>query len=168
MNKTSWQSQIITSTSTYAGAHVAHAQGISAILISKFSPFDLLCDGKLFQIASSVPLEDLDVEIYTRPSLRNSSAVVTKASQKFSLMCTPLFNQSSSAIDFIYARTISLILRAEPLLESETEATLDQLCQLRFEAEQLREAYTTWPDTVPPAWTPKWLGTISSKNRETL
>ncbi|KAL5085896.1 hypothetical protein Trisim1_009809 [Trichoderma cf. simile WF8] len=160
--------EIITSIGTYTGAHVAHAQGISAILISKFSPFDLLCDGKLFQIASSVPLEDLDVEIYTRPSLRNSPAVVTKASQKFSLMCTPLFNQSSSAIDFIYARTISLMLRAEPLLESETEATLDQLCQLRFEAEQLREAYTTWPDTVPPAWTPKWLGTISSKNSETL
>ncbi|RDW63621.1 hypothetical protein BP6252_11166 [Coleophoma cylindrospora] len=38
---------IITSTDAYHGAHIAHARGISAILISKQSPFDLLDAEKL-------------------------------------------------------------------------------------------------------------------------
>lgn len=166
MREVNWQSQIITSTGKHLGAHVTHAQGISAILVSKFSPFDLLCDGKLFQVASPTPLENLEVEISEPPPSLHSPTVINKVSQKFSVLCTPLFNQSSSTIDFIYASTISLMRRAEYLLEN--EATVDQLCQLKFEAEQLKEAYNTWPETVPQKWIPTPVGIISSRNEETL
>lgn len=167
VREASWQSQIITSTGTRLGAHVAHAKGISAILVSKFSPFDLLCDGKLFQVASPIPLENLEVEISEPPpSLPHAPAVINKVSQKFSVLCTPLFNHSSSTIDFIYARTMSLMRRAESLLEC--EATVDQLCQLKFEAEQLKEAYNMWPETIPQEWIPKRIGSISSQHEETL
>ncbi|KAL7928952.1 hypothetical protein V8C35DRAFT_316916 [Trichoderma chlorosporum] len=160
--------EIISSTGTYLAAHVAHAQGISAILISKFSPFDLLCDGKLFQVANPIPLEDLEVEIFAPSSVDHSAGVITKASQKFSVLCTPLFNQSSSTIDFIYARTMTLMRKAECLLDSKAEATVDELCKLKFEAEQLREEYHWWPKTVPQEWLPTSLGIISPGNEETL
>lgn len=169
MKEVSWQLQIITSTGTSLGAHAAHAQGISAILVSKFSPFDLLCDGALFRVANPTPLEDLEVEISKHSSsLPQSSAIVNKVSQKFSVLCTPLFNHSSSAIDFFYARTVSLVRKAKTLLENEAEATVDQLCQLKSEAEQLREAYDTWPATVPQEWIPKSVGLIKPKAEDTL
>ncbi|KAM0247766.1 hypothetical protein ACHAQJ_009699 [Trichoderma viride] len=154
--------EIITSTGAYPGAHVAHAQGISAILLSKFSPFDLLCDGKLFQVANPIPLEDLEVEISETLSQQHSPASINKASQRFSVLCTPLFNRSSSAIDFIYASTMSLMRRAEDLLEN--DATLDQLYRLKLEAEQLQEAYNAWPGTIPQEWIPRSAGIISSKD----
>lgn len=166
MEKGSLQSQLITSTGAYPGAHVAHAQGISAILISKFSPFDLLCDGKLFQVANPIPLEDLEVEISESPSLQHSPAIINKASQRFSVLCTPLFNQSSSTIDFIYARTTSLMRTAEHLLEN--NATLDQLYRLKLEAEQLKEAYNAWPETIPKEWIPRSVGIISTKDEEAM
>lgn len=102
------------------------------------------------------------------PSLSHSSAVVNKVSQKFSVLCTPLFNQSSSAIDFFYAQTVSLVRKAKDLLENEAEVAVDQLHQLKSEAEQLREAYDTWPATVPPEWIPKSVGLITPKAEDTL
>jgi hypothetical protein len=129
----------------------------------------LLCDGALFRVANPTPLEDLEVEISEPPpSLSHSSAVVNKVSQKFSVLCTPLFNQSSSAIDFFYAQTVSLVRKAKDLLENEAEVAVDQLHQLKSEAEQLREAYDTWPATVPPEWIPKSVGLITPKAEDTL
>lgn len=61
---------------------------------------------------------------------------------------------------------MSLMRRAESLLEC--EATVDQLCQLKFEAEQLKEAYNMWPETIPQEWIPKRIGSISSQHEETL
>lgn len=127
----------------------------------------MLCDGALFQVANPTPLEDLEVEISEPPSsLPHSSAVVNKVSQKFSVLCTPLFNQSSSSIDFFYARTVSLVRRAESLLEN--EATVDQLCQLKAEAEKLKEVCDRWSETVPQEWMPKPIGVIPPKAGETL
>ncbi|EHK42171.1 hypothetical protein TRIATDRAFT_312684 [Trichoderma atroviride IMI 206040] len=112
---------------------------------------------------------DLEVEISEPPSsLPHSSAIVNKVSKKFSVLCTPLFNQSSSAIDFFYASTVSLVRKAKALLDNEAEATVDQLCQLKSEAEQLREAYDTWPATVPLEWIPKSVGLITPKAEDTL
>jgi hypothetical protein len=59
-----------------------------------------------------------------------------------------------------------LIRRAEYLLEN--EATLDQLHQLKLEAEQLREVYSVWPDTVPKEWIPRSVGVISSNDEEAM
>lgn len=56
--------------------------------------------------------------------------------------------------------------KAEFLLEN--EATVDQICQLKAEAELLKEAYNTWPETAPHAWIPKPIGVISPNNEETL
>jgi hypothetical protein len=105
------------------------------------------------------------VEISDPPSLSHSSAIVNKASQKFSIWCTPLFNQPSSTIDFLYARTVAIVRKAETLLEN--EATVGQLRQLKLEAEQLKEGYDTWPETVPQEWIPKPIGVISPKSNET-
>jgi hypothetical protein len=155
------QSQIITSTDAYPYAHVAHARGVSAILIGKFSPFDLMCGGKLFQVTNPVLLSEIEVEASELPSIQ-------KLPQRFSVLCTPVFSQSNIAIlDLVYAQTEPLIRRAEFLLASE-EATLDQLRQLKLEAEQLIEAYNKWPGAIPEEWKPRSVGVILSKGNEVL
>jgi hypothetical protein len=155
------QSQIITSTEAYPYAHVAHARGISAILISKFSPFDLMCGGKLFQVANPVLFSDIEVETSEPPSIK-------KLLQRFSVLCTPVFSQSNIVIlDLVYAQTEPLIRRAECLLGSE-ETTLNQLRQLKLEAEELNEAYNKWPGTIPEEWKPRSVGLILSKDNELL
>lgn len=109
------------------------------------------------------------MEISEPPSsLPHSSAVVNKVTQKFSVLCTPLFNQPSSAIDFFYARTVSLVRKGKDLLDDEAEVTVDQLCQLKSEAEQLREAYDAWPATVPQEWIPKSIGLVAPKGEDTV
>jgi hypothetical protein len=57
---------------------------------------------------------------------------------------------------------MSFMRRAEDLLEN--DATLDQLCRLKSEAEQLKEAYNAWPETIPQEWIPRSAGIISSKD----
>lgn len=108
---------------------------------------------------------EISESLSSRP---HSSAVVNKVSQKFSVLCTPLFNQPSSAIDFFYARTVSLVRKAKDLLDNKAEVPVDQLCQLKSEAEQLREAYNIWPTTIPQEWIPKSVGVITPKANDTL
>jgi hypothetical protein len=92
------QSQIITSTDAYPYAHVAHARGVSAILISKFPPLDLMCGGKLFQVTSPIQLSELGVE-------NSESASIKKSPQRFSVLCTPLFSKPNIVIlELVYAQ----------------------------------------------------------------
>jgi hypothetical protein len=65
--------------------------------------------------------------------LQNAPPIINKMPQRFNVLCTPLFNQSSSTIDLIFAQTEPLMRRAECLFQS--EATLDQHCRLKPEAE---------------------------------
>lgn len=136
---------------------------MSAILVSKFSPFDLWCGGKLFQVTSPILLEDPGVENSESPP-RQYSPAISKVSKRFSVLCTSICYQSSSTIDMIFAQTEPLIRRAESLLGS--EATLDQLRYLKLEAEQLKDAFNAWPDTIPQEWTPRSVGVIVSKDDE--
>jgi hypothetical protein len=102
----------------------------------------------------------------SKSSSSKSSAIISKMSQRFSVLCTPLFGQSSSTIDMIYSRTMPLIRRAELLLENEDAR--DQLCQLKLEAEQLKDGLNLWPGTVPQEWIPRSVGVISSNDKETM
>jgi len=121
-----------------------------------------MCGGKLFQVPSPILLEDLDVENSRFLPLPSPPAAINKTSQKFSVICTPLFKQSGSNIDSIYSQTEPLVRKAMSLLRS--EATLDQLRDLKMEAEQVREVYNAWPETIPKEWTPRSMGFIASKD----
>jgi hypothetical protein len=98
--------------------------------------FDLLCGGKLFHLASPVQLEDLEISQST--SLKYPDPIISKASQRFSILCTSVEKPSSSIMDLVYAKTEPLVRRAEPMLESEV-AELDEICLLKLEAENLIE-----------------------------
>ncbi|TVY45754.1 hypothetical protein LOCC1_G003451 [Lachnellula occidentalis] len=154
--------EVITSTDTYPGAHVGHARGVSAILLSKFSPFELLCRGKLFQVPSPILLDDLEPENTPFSSLPSCSTIPNITQESFSIMCTPFFKQSGSSLDVIYGETEPLVRKAISLLRG--EATLDQIIHLKLEAECLREAYKAWPETTPQEWRPRTVGAIASKN----
>jgi hypothetical protein len=138
---------------------------VSAILVSKFSPFDLICGGKLFQVANPILLDDLE-EDSDSSTPRYSRAIINKMSQRFSILCTPLFFQSASNIDSIYAQTMSIVRRAESLLGS--GATLEQLSHLKSDAEKLREAYNVWPNIIPQEWMPRSVGLITSRNDKVM
>lgn len=128
------------------------------MLVSKFSPFDLICDGKLFQISSPILLEDLEVEV----SGRESSLVVNKLPQRFSVMCTPFSYQLSTTIDYVYIRTGPLLQKAELLFRNKN-APPAEVRDLKMEAEKLKDAYIAWRATVPKEWTPRPVGYIAFK-----
>lgn len=136
-------------------AYVGHARGLSAIIVSKYSPFNLTCGGKLFQLASPMPLEELEV-------MDSESFPVSKVSQPFSVLCTPILKQSiyNSTIDVMHTEMEPLIKRAEVLLGGGSEATLDQLRSLKLEAEHARDAYNAWAERIPEEWALKAVGVI--------
>jgi hypothetical protein len=136
---------------------------LSAILVSIFSPFDLVCGGKLFQVTSPILLDVMEGQKCESLPLKYAAAIIKKVSH-FSVLCTPFLNQSKSTIDLVFAQTEPLIRKARSLLGG--EATLHQIRQLKLEAEQPKEAYNAWPETIPQEWTPRSVGVIVSKNDE--
>ncbi|MCJ1390674.1 hypothetical protein MMC18_003535 [Xylographa bjoerkii] len=155
--------EIITSTSTELGSHVAHARGVSAILTNKYSPFDLVCGGQLFQLPNPLSLKDLDIG-----HLENISTPTLKASEKFSIVCMPLVNSPWATLDPIFLKTISLIRKAEKLLGDETEATsIDDLQLLKQEAELLRTDYQKCVINLSKEWRSSLIGIIPSNSDST-
>lgn len=145
----------MTSTLDNPSAYVGHARGVSAIIVSKYSPFDLTCGGKLFQLTSPLPLENLEVMV-------SGNFPVKKASRPFSVLCTPVLRQSicNSSIDVMHTEMEPLLKRAEGLLGS-GDATLDQLLGLKLEAEHSRDAYNAWAESIPSQWILKEVGVIA-------
>ncbi|RDW69212.1 hypothetical protein BP6252_08232 [Coleophoma cylindrospora] len=146
--------EIITSTGTKPGAHIAHARGVSAILTSKSSPFNLLCEGKLFQLASPLPLE----ELRTLES-RNATTSSLQKSEKFSILCTPIDNTSWPTLDAIFVKMHPLVRRAEAAL-ADKSTLLEELQHFKQEAEQIRKDYSMWAMNIPKEWQPTVVGTI--------
>jgi hypothetical protein len=123
-----------------------------------------VCGGKLFEMTSPILSKELEVESPRSLPPLYCPATINKSSQRFSVLCTPLFNESRPTLDVLYAKTEPLIRRARSLLES--EATVDQLLYLKLEAEQLKEEYDAWPETVPQEWKPRSVGVFLSKNSQ--
>lgn len=139
------------------GSHVAHAQGVSAILTSKYSPFDLVCGGKLFQLPNPLSLKDLDIE-----DLENISTSTLQPSGRFSIVGMPLINSPWATLDPIFVKTISLKRKAEKLLGDETEVTSTQDLQLlKQEAELLRADYQKCVIDLSKEWRSSLIGIIS-------
>jgi hypothetical protein len=142
---------------------VAHARGVSAILMSKSSPFNLVCGGKLFDVVSSSKLGDFELASHGLEHLQPTPA--NKVSPIFSVLCTPLNCQSKpSNLDVIFTQTASLSLRATVLLAS--DASIDSIYSLKLDAEQLIERYDSWPESLPKEWWPRTVGVIDSKDKE--
>lgn len=138
-------------------AYVGHARGVSAIIVSKYSPFDLTCGGKLFQLAKPLPIENLQVMV-------TGNFPVRKVSRPFSVLCTPVLRQSicNSTIDVMHTEMQPLLTRAKGLLGS-GDATLDQLLSLKLEAEHSRDAYNAWVGSIPEEWILKPVGATPPK-----
>jgi len=141
------------------GAHVTHARGVSAILTSKSSPFDLVCRGQLFEIVSPFPLKTLDVadplpEILAAPS--------PQTPEKFSILCTPLRDACWPTLEWIVVRTQPAVRRAEALLSAESTSAAD-LQLLKRDAEILRNHYATWAMNILTEWKPRSIGVIPKR-----
>ena len=140
------------------GSHVAHARGVSAILTNKYSPFDLVCGGQLFQLPNPLSLKDLDIG-----DPENISTLTLRTSEKFSVVCMPLVNSPWATLDPIFVKTISLIQKAEKLLGDETEATAtDDLQLLKQEAELLRTDYQKCVISLSKEWRSSLIGIMPS------
>lgn len=136
---------------------------MSAILISRFSPFNLICGGQLFEVESPVSLEDFEVENSPSSRQQYSPVMGDDVPQRLSVMCTPLFQQSSSSIDVLYAQTEPLFRKAELLLDG-GESTLIQIHQLKLEAQQMKREYDVLIESTPQEWMPRSVGYIASKH----
>jgi hypothetical protein len=133
--------------------------------MSKSSPFDLMCGGKLFGTANPLGLEDLGMESSTPPEYNaNFANHKNKVSPAFSILCTPLINRSNSTIDTIFIQSMSLIEKARFLLAG--DATIDQLYRLKLEAENLKDGYDTWPKSLSEDWGARSVGVIAVEDGE--
>ena len=138
---------------------MAHARGVSAILMSKYSLFDLVCGVQLFQLPNPLSVKDLEMS-----DPRSISAPILQTSETYSIVCTPLSNSPWATLDPIFAKTISLKRRAEKLLGGETETTaIDDLQLLKQEAELIRKDYQTCVINLSKEWRPSLIGIIPSK-----
>ncbi|KAL2060207.1 hypothetical protein VTL71DRAFT_9602 [Oculimacula yallundae] len=154
-------------TDSYNGAHIAHAQGVSAILTSKTSPFNLVCGGKLFKAAttshqSSGP--DHEAEIQRLPNWQHTPPDPNKVASRLSILCTPLSRHGAVPIDEIFARTEPLYNRAMSLLAR--DSTLDELSCVKRDAENLKDEYNLWQASLPEEWVPREVRVLKPRGVE--
>lgn len=150
--------EIIIKTDFYNGAHIAHAQGVSAILTSKSSPFDLVCGGRLLKAPDTDRINDWVPS--KLPNWQHTPPDPNKVTSRLSILCTPLSKHEAVTIDEIFAKTEPLYMRAEVLLAK--DATLDELYAVKRDAEILKNEYNIWIDTLPEEWKPRFVGTITA------
>jgi hypothetical protein len=137
---------------------VAHARGVSAILMNKYSPYDLLCGVQLFQLTNPLSLKNSEI---SEP--KNIAAPTLQTSGKFSILCMPLVNSLWATLDPIFVKTISLKRKAEKLLGDETEAiVIDDLQLLKQEAELVRTDYQKCVINLSKEWRSSLIGIIPS------
>ena len=136
---------------------MAHARGVSAILMSKPSPVELVCIGHLFELTDPLPLKQIDA---SNPISKSASSL--QMSENFSILYTPLVNASRPTLDVIFVKTQSLVRRMGALLGSEATAVADfQL--LEREAKLLIGDYVKWEMSLSKEWGPRTVGIISGK-----
>ncbi|KAK9481539.1 hypothetical protein V1527DRAFT_486508 [Lipomyces starkeyi] len=152
--------EVITSTSTELGSHVAHARGVSAFLMNRSSLFDFVCGGQLFQLPNPLSLQNLNIG-----EPENISTPPLQILEKFGILRTAIVDSPWATLDPIFVKTIYLIRTAEKLLGGETEATIiDDLQLLMEEAELLRTVYQKCVVSLSKEWRSRLIGIIPSKN----
>lgn len=166
METTSDSMQIIVDTDAHNGAYILHAQGVSAILMSKASPFDLMCDGHLFKAPNSSSGKGNDLESFKIPTWQDSPPGSRKVLSRFSVLCTKPSKPMVVTIDEMFARTEPLVQKATSLLAG--SATLAQLLSVKLEAEKLNDDYKPWQENPLEEWKPRAAGVILSCDKETL
>ncbi|KAH9215596.1 hypothetical protein DL95DRAFT_136041 [Leptodontidium sp. 2 PMI_412] len=157
--------EIIINTDLSNGAHIAHAQGVSAILTSKSSPFDLVCGGKLFKALDPTSTIEQEIENPKLPNWQHTPPDPNRVTSRFSILCTPLSKHGAVTIDEIFARTEPLYNRAASVLAR--EATLGELYAVKRDAEKLKDDYNVWQESLPEEWKPKVVGVVEG-NEEML
>ncbi len=100
------------------------------------------------------------------PVNNTSNFTNQSVSARFSVLCTPLFNQTNPVIDTIFAQTESLIRRSRLVLLS--EATIDQLCSLQKDAERLQNGYAAWPASLSKEWAPEAVYQLAAKSDDIM
>lgn len=141
---------------------MAHARGVSAILMNKYSIYDFICGVQLFQLTN--PLSSTEFKVSEDP--KNIATSTLQTSRKFSILCTTLVNSSWATLDPIFVKTISLKRKAEKLLGDGTEATVnDDLQLLQQEAELVRMDFQKCVISISQQWRSNVIGTIPSNHR---
>jgi hypothetical protein len=142
---------------------VAHARGVSAILMNKYSPYDFVCGVQLFQLTNPLSFKDLKVS-----DPKNIATPTLQTSREFSILCMPPINSPWATLDPIFVKTISLKRKAEKLLGDETGATvIDDLQLLKQEAELLRTDFQKFVINLSKEWRSSLIGTIPGNHNNT-
>jgi hypothetical protein len=151
---------MITITSTKLDTHVAHARGVSAFLMNKYSIYDIVCGVELFQLVNPLSFKDQessDPKDIATPTLQTLG--------NFSILCLPVLNSPWATLDPMFAKTIALKRKAEKLLNGDTKAiTIDDIQQLKQEAELLRTDYQTCVINLSKECRPGFIGSLPSNS----
>ncbi|OCL02966.1 hypothetical protein AOQ84DRAFT_303720 [Glonium stellatum] len=134
--------EIITSTEGNPDQHVAHVRGVSAILCSENSPFDLLAGTDLFQLGNPLLLKAPLEQPHTP-----------------GVLCAPTLNGSIQSLDAILIRFNPVFHRANALLPDKSTA-LDDIQNLKQNAIVLDQEFSSWSAGQTAEWQPRSIGTI--------
>jgi hypothetical protein len=142
---------------------VAHARGVSAILISQYSVYDLFCGVQLFRLPSPLSITDLEI---SEPG--EVSTATPHSAETYGILPMPSANSPWATLDPMFVKTVSLKRKAEKLLDDVTEAiSIDDVQILKLEAELLRTDYQKCVMHLSKEWTSSLIGTITSSYKST-
>ncbi|RFU23778.1 hypothetical protein B7463_g12560, partial [Scytalidium lignicola] len=129
--------EILTCTKENIGEHVTHARGVSAILSSKGSPFDLLGGMQLFQLSNPLILKE--------PLQQKNTARV---------LCAPISNTSVQNLDTILINFNPIFYTANDLLSDTSEASNQDIIHIMEKAMELDKEFAEWAINQPQEWLP--------------
>ncbi|EXJ90106.1 hypothetical protein A1O3_03175 [Capronia epimyces CBS 606.96] len=138
--------EIIISNEGHPGHHTAHVRGVSAILSSKNSPFDLLGGMQLFQLNNPILLKE-----------------PLKQAQDVGVLCAPIVNSRVQSLDSILLKFNPIFYRANDLLSGDSQISESAVRQVMEDALSLETMFATWAASQTLEWKPKTIGR-SSRN----
>ncbi|KIX07377.1 uncharacterized protein Z518_02030 [Rhinocladiella mackenziei CBS 650.93] len=137
--------EIITSNEDNPGQHPAHVQGVSAILCSDDSPFNLFAGcTQLFQLSNPI--------------------IIKEPLHNVGVLCTPISNSSIQSLDSILVKFNPIFYKAMALLAHDSSPSEEEIIQVRENAMSLRDAFAKWAESQPEEWKPITVSECASRS----
>lgn len=156
--------QIVTADESHYGSHGAHVTGVSAMLSSDNSPFDLRQGARLFQLANSLLLKG---PLQVRPDCCVYGSELLKECQRtrgLRVLCAPVSNPSAEGLDALLVKLNPVLWKAGGMLSVQSVSLgPKELETLKQEILSLDEEFRQWPMNQPSEWTPRTIGSIEPK-----
>ncbi|KIW99815.1 uncharacterized protein Z518_10743 [Rhinocladiella mackenziei CBS 650.93] len=127
-----------------------HSRGVSAILSTDRSPFDILTGAQVFQLGNPLHLNPAQLQ----------------DSRHFGILCAPSSGATVQTLDSLLVKSRPIFQMAEELLSNSREISADELSQFRADVMLLMRQFAEWPANQPEKWSPTTVGFVHQSHEE--